>query len=164
MPGEVFIISSGAMDRIEEQMRALLERVRVKNSLLLDRGGYVFHYAGSFPFLPPQEMGAIVSGAFASLNTLVSMSAANELTVKFHHSPLGCLLLSPVTGRTLLAISFDDEVGSESDIIAEALRFVSAIKPHIEVDETDHDVVPGELPFSSVMFIEERLNELFDQI
>lgn len=177
MSSNFFMISSGAMDRAEEAMRELVKGAGVRNSLLLDHGGYVFLHQGAFPFLPPQEMGAVISGAYASLNTLVSMTAASDLTVKFHDTPIGSLLLSQVTRRIILAVAFDEvpassagKAGTPPGVTAEdaaraaARAFIKRVRPLIEADETVESGEEKHLPFSSVQYIEERLSDLFDEI
>jgi len=162
MPTNFFVLSSGAMDRAEAELQALHANVRVRNSMLMDHGGYVFLSLGVFPYLPPQDMGAIIAGAFASLNNLTQLTATSDLTVKFHGSPIGCLLFLPVTYRTMLAVNFDDETSDEKTIRQHSANVVAVLRPMIEQDETLKQEQGEELPFSSVQFIEERLNHLFD--
>jgi hypothetical protein len=156
-------LSTEVIDEAEEELTRLLQRLPVRNAMMMDHGGYVFLSEGTFTLLPPQEMGAIVSGAYASLNTLAAMAAATQLTIRFHGSPMGSLMMVPLSHRILFSVSFDADRVDEEELRREVTGIVKRLKPRVEDDETKSVIDDAHrLPFSSIQFIEDRLNELFD--
>lgn len=161
MPAFIYL-STEVIDQAEEELERLMQRLPVRNAMMMDHGGYVFLTAGVFPLLPAQEMGAVVSGAYASLNTLAAMAAATQLTIRFHGSPMGSLMILQLTSRILFSVAFDTTRVDEEELRREVNGIALRLRPHIVHDETQPIREEEQLRFSSIQYIEERLNELFE--
>jgi hypothetical protein len=146
-------------------MERIHERTAVHSSLMMDVSGYVFFHHGPFPFLPPQEFGVIVSASYMALKSLSSMTAAKDLTVKFHDSPIGAVMISQITNRIILAFVFDEMAADESQIRDQMGSVTKEMKEHFaEQLDTSENSSKRRPPVSSVRFIEEKLDEIFNEL
>jgi len=159
-----FTLSAESLDAADRILKRLHQDQRLRSSLILDTAGFVLLSEGKFTFLPAEEVGAIVAATYSALNALASMTAAKDLTVKFHDSPLGAVMMSGVTSRILLVLIFDEVQADETILRHRAEEVARTLRVIFEADTSSMGLHRDSPPISSVRFIEDKLGELFHDI
>jgi len=157
MNKEFFVLSERSLNVIEGAMTQMLRDEEIRSALFVDRTGYIIAHRGKLSYKTAEELGVITAGFVACLNSLSSISKTERMTIKFHNNKVENLHFRAATPRTFLAVFFDPEL---PDSIVEKLAstFTEVVVPALDEEE------PEGVSFGSVEFIEEKLNELFEDL
>ncbi|MFH0793919.1 MAG: hypothetical protein V2A74_07800 [bacterium] len=157
MNKEFFVLSEKALNVIEKALTEMLQDEEIRSALFVDRTGYIIAHRGKLSHKTAEELGVITAGFVACLNSLSSISKSENMSIKFHSNRVENLHFRSVTPRTFLAVFFDPEL---PDSIVEKLAtvFAETVEPALDEEETEG------VSFGSLEFIEEKLNELFEDL
>lgn len=159
----LYSLTQEVLDAAEDRLKQLQRHPGVTNSILMDGSGHVLLSTGRFPFLPPIETATIVVASYSALMTLSTMTAARNMTVRFHHSPLGGLMLYGLTSRVLLVVNIQEQVADDA-IRPKVEAIALELKGIFEAYETQTADRPSAPPLSSIRFIEDKLDDILQDL
>lgn len=147
-----------ALEHLENEIVALLDKSRARCGLVLDRTGLILAAAGDFHPISPQIMGATAAGVVAALNTMVARAASPEISVRFYGSDLEKIHFLLLGDRLVLCLLLG-RFAQSSAVRAAVKNFQGNIAPLLERYRPTQEQAAGVL--KSVAFIESKLDDLF---
>ena len=95
------------VQRIDEELDALLELSNARSALLVDRSGHMVTRRGEPLSASLESIAALVAGSFAATREMARLLGEDEFSVLSHQGARDGLQLQLVGERALLAIVFD---------------------------------------------------------
>lgn len=150
---KISYIDEKVLRQVEERIRAVLHDTHALAVLLIDRSGVVLSCAGDPP-LHPEQLGALASGIFSAMSIMIKASRTDDFVVHIPGNQAHFQFQS-VDDTVFLCAFYSDE--HEDSRIRDQLKELA----RHATGSLSSEQSTGER-LKSVSFIEEKLNELFD--
>jgi hypothetical protein len=150
----VVFVNPEILDRVEKSLTATLQDTRATSILLVDQCGLVVTSVGEH-LLHPDQMGAMAASIYQAMSVMIKASRAEEFSVRLPRNDV-FLEFRNVDKRLFLCAFYTDQRDEKN--IRKALGRLALESRHALSEEETLD-----RRIESVSYIEEKLNELFDQ-